>query len=48
MAQLTSVKVGLEQDIAGLQQAAAAKEQEVKDLETRLAKAQAQIVKLLG
>lgn len=48
VAQLTATKVGLEQDVAGLNQAAAAKVVEVEELEKRLAKVQAQIAKLLG
>lgn len=46
--QLTSAKVGLEQDIAGLNQAAGLKRAEVEALEARLHKAQAQIAKLLA
>jgi chromosome segregation ATPase len=46
--QLTSAKVGLEQDLAGLNQAAAVKRAEVDALEAKLHKAQAQIAKLLA
>jgi chromosome segregation ATPase len=48
VAQLTSTKISLEQDLAGLNHAVEAKRIEAADLETRLAKAQASIAKLLG
>lgn len=48
VAQLTSTKVSLEQDVASLQDVISRKQIEVEDLEKRLAKAQAQIAKLLG
>ena len=48
VAQLTSTKVSLEQDVASLQDVIGRKQIEVEDLEKRLAKAQAQIAKLLG
>jgi F0F1-type ATP synthase membrane subunit b/b' len=48
VAQLTSTKVGLEQDIATLNQTALAKQSEVEALEARLAKVQAAIAKYVG
>lgn len=48
VAQLTSTKVSLEQDVATLNHVVETKRIEVDDLEKRLAKAQAQIAKLLG
>lgn len=48
IAELTSSKLKLEQDIAGLNAAGEAKKKEADDIESRLAKAQAQIAKLLG
>ena len=48
VAQLTSTKVALEQDVATLNHVVETKRIEVDDLEKRLAKAQAQIAKLLG
>lgn len=48
VAQLTSTKVHLEQDVAGLQIIAETKRLEIEQLEARLAKVQAQIAKYLG
>lgn len=48
VAQLTSTKVNLEQDVAGLQIIAETKRLEIEQLESRLAKVQAQIAKYLG
>ena len=48
VAQLTSTKVSLEQDVATLNHVVETKRIEVDDLEKRLAKAQAQIAKYLG
>lgn len=48
VAQLTSTKVHLEQDVASLQDVITRKQIEAEDLEKRIAKAQAQIAKLLG
>lgn len=46
--QLTSTKVGLEQDIAGLNQAASLKRAEMDALEAKLQKTKVQIAKLLA
>ncbi len=48
VAQLTSTKVSLEQDVATLNHVVETKRIETEELEKRLAKAQAQIAKLLG
>lgn len=48
VAELTTTKLRLEQDVASLQNAISAKQAEAEGIEARLAKAQAQVAKLLG